>query len=314
MRRAVNHLRGGTVRFTLAGMWFAPPPDLPTRVLTRLPDSFRKPLANAWATANRGGEPVDCFLEGPCYDAAGRLYVVDIPFGRIFRIDGDDWSLLCQYDGWPNGMKVAADGTLLVADYRNGILRIDPATALVSPVIETVMSESFKGLNDLTLHPDGSILFTDQGQTGLQDPTGRVWRLHQDGRIDRLIATGPSPNGLVLNHAKTHLYVAMTRSAEVWRFFLRPDAVVAKAQCFARLPGGVSGPDGMAMDQHDRLFVCSPAHGCVWVLDPFGVPLYRIVSCAGRSLTNCAIAPDGKTLVITDSSTGSILSCEVPPP
>jgi len=37
-------------------------------------------------------------------------------------------------------------------------------------VIQTVLSESFKGLNDLTLHADESILFTDQGQTGLQDP------------------------------------------------------------------------------------------------------------------------------------------------
>lgn len=307
-------MRAGARRFTLPGMWFAPSPDLPTEILTRLPDRFRRPVASAWADANRAGEPVDCFLEGPCHDAQGRLHVVDIPFGRVFRIERGEWSLIAEYDGWPNGMRVAPDGSLRIADYRLGILRLDPASGAVSPVIATVMSESFKGLNDLALHPDGSILFTDQGQTGLQDPTGRVWRLHPDGRIDRLIATGPSPNGLALNRANTHLYVAMTRSAEVWRFQLRADAVVAKAQCFARFPGGVSGPDGMAVDAHDRLFVCSPAHGCVWVLDAYGLPLYRIVSCAGRALTNCALAPDGRTLVITDSSTGSILTCEVPAP
>ena len=102
------------------------------------------------------------------------------------------------------------------------------------------------------------MLFTDQGQTGLQDPTGRVWRLHKDGRLDRLLATGPSPNGIVLNTAQTYVYVAMTRSCEVWRFLLRNDAVVAKAQCFARVPAGTSGPDGLAMDATDRLYRQQP--------------------------------------------------------
>ena len=241
--------------------------------------------------------------------------VVDIPFGRIFRIEPDNtWTLLAEYPGWPNGMKVQPDGDLLIADYRHGLVRIDPATGATAAVLQTVGSESFKGLNDLTLHDDESILFTDQGQTGLQDPTGRVWRLHKDGRLDRLINTGPSPNGLVLNKAQTHLYVAMTRSCEVWRFQLRPDAIVAKAQCFARTPPGVAGPDGLAMDDADRLYIANPGHGCVWVVDPHGVPLYRILSSAGRMTTNCALTQDQRALVITESETGSILIAEIPSP
>ena len=294
-------------------MWFAPPPTLPTRVLTRLPDRFRRMARTPWSDANRAGHPADCFLEGPCFDAAGRLLVVDIPFGRIFRIADGQWSLVGEYDGWPNGMKVLPDGQLLVADYKNGLVRIDPVTGAVTPHLSTVVSEGFKGLNDLALAEGGVVLFTDQGQTGLQDPAGRVYRLHPDGRLDRLIANGPSPNGLALNRAGTHLHVAMTRSAQIWRFLLRPDSIVAKAQCFAQLPGGTTGPDGLAVDAQDRLFVCDPGHGCVWVLDAHGQPCYRIASCAGRMLTNCAFAPDGRTLAITDSDTGTILACDVPP-
>ncbi len=52
-----------------------------------MPDRFRRLERTEWADANRAGEPVDCFLEGPCYDAQGRLHVVDIPYGRIFRIE-----------------------------------------------------------------------------------------------------------------------------------------------------------------------------------------------------------------------------------
>ncbi len=295
-------------------MWFDPPVRLRTQVLARVPDRFHRPARSEWADANRAGAPVDSFLEGPCFDAAGRLHVVDIPHGRVFRVEGDTWTQLVEYDGWPNGLAARPDGTLLAADYRLGLVRIDPATGAATPVLRTVMSESFKGLNDLVLHRDGSVLFTDQGQTGLQDPTGRVWRLHSDGRIDRLLATCPSPNGIALNTAETHVYVAMTRSCEVWRFTLRTDAVVGKAQCFARVPPGTSGPDGLAVDAHDRLFIANPGHGCVWVVDAHGVPRYRIDSCAGRMLTNCALAPDQRTLVMTESETGTILACEVPPP
>jgi gluconolactonase len=212
-------------------------------------------------------------------------------------------------------MKAGPGGELLVADYRHGLLSLDPRTGAMAPVLETVMSESFKGLNDLVLHADGSILFTDQGQSGLQDPSGKVWRLWPDGRIDRLIANGPSPNGVALNRAQTHAYVAMTRSCEVWRFALRQDAVVGKANCFFRIPAGTSGPDGMTADAHDRLFIANPGHGQVWGVDAHGICLFRL-DCTpwGRMPTNCCLAPDGTTLLITESESGSVLAAEIPSP
>jgi gluconolactonase len=294
-------------------MFSSPPLRLETRVAYRLPERFRDRSGSAWVEANQPGVPTHSVLEGPCFDAAGRLHVVDIPYGRIFRIAEASWDLAAEYDGWPNGLKIMPNGHLLVADYRRGLVDIDPADGAVADKLATLASEGFKGLNDLTLGPDGSVLFTDQGQTGLHDPSGRVWRLWPNGRIQRLIDNGPSPNGLVLNRAKTHLYVAMTRSCEIWRFALRDDGLVNKVQCFARVPGGVSGPDGLAVDRFDRLFVCLPAHGQVWAFNAFGEPRLQIVSCAGRTLTNCTFTPDGDALVITDAETGSILTCDLPP-
>jgi gluconolactonase len=49
------------------------------------------------------------------------------------------------------------------------------------------------------------------------------------------------------------------------------------------------------------------------VIDPRGLPLYRVQSTNGRMTTNCALAPDGRSLVITESETGSILIAEIPP-
>lgn len=302
-------------------MWFTPPRAIPARLFASLPAAFRRPRRTAWSDANRGGAEIDSFLEGPCFDDLGRFHVTDIPNGRVFRLaEGGAWEVVAEYEGWPNGMAFAPrggphGGSLLVTDHRHGLLSLDPDSGAIAPVLETVLSESFKGLNDLVLAADGAVLFTDQGQSGLQDPTGRVWRLGADGRLDRLIGNGPSPNGIALNRAGTHCYVAMTRSCEIWRFALRPDAMVGKAQCFCRIPAGASGPDGLAVDAHDRLFVANPGHGQVWVVDPHGVIVAR-VDCTefGRHTTNCCFAPDGTTLLVTESGSGRVLAADIPPP
>ena len=101
-----------------------PPQVIEARVLTRLPDSFRSKRRNEWSDANKPGHEVDSFLEGPSFDRDGNLFVVDIPFGRIFRISPTlEWTLVAEYDGWPNGLAFHRDGSLWITDYRRGLLR-----------------------------------------------------------------------------------------------------------------------------------------------------------------------------------------------
>lgn len=158
----------------------SPPAVREAEVFTRMPAKFRKPdVQTEWARANRGGQATDSFLEGPvwCPDGRGHghLYVTDIPHGRVFRISMvGDWELVTEYDGEPNGMKFVDDAHLLITDYRNGLMLLDIKRGEVTPYLERRNSERFKGVNDLTFDSHGNLYFTDQGQTGLQDPTGRV--------------------------------------------------------------------------------------------------------------------------------------------
>jgi gluconolactonase len=236
-----------------------PPRVIETRVFTTMPETFRrKGVRTAWADANRGGAPADCFLEGPSFDADGNLYLVDIPFGRVFRVSAvGAWTLVAEYEGWPNGLKIHRDGRILIADYMHGLMELDPWAGTVRPVRTSRNSESFKGCNDLYIAANGDIYFTDQGQTGLHDPTGRVYRLAPDGRLDCLLTNAPSPNGIVLDAHESVLFVAMTRDNSVWRAPLMRDGGVAKVGRFCAL-FGASGPDGLAMDEAGRLIVALP--------------------------------------------------------
>ena len=170
------------------------PEVLTSTVFTRMPDRFRKPRKTAWADANRGGAEIDSFLEGPSFDRAGNLYVTDIPNGRVFRIDrAGAWTQVAQYDGWPNGLKIAGDGRILITDYKLGLWPLDLGERPVTPLYTHIRSESFKGLNDLVIAATVTIYFTDQGQTGMQDPTGRVYRLTPDKAASNACSTRPSP-------------------------------------------------------------------------------------------------------------------------
>ncbi len=298
-------------------MFFHPPRDVPTTVFARLPDELRRDNAdNEWVRAQPAGGPTDSLLEGPSFDRAGNLWCVDLPNGRIYRIAPDGaFTVVAEYDGWPNGLKFHRDGRVFIADYKNGIMLLDPATGAVTPYLVRANLERFKAVNDLHFALNGDLYFTDQGQTGLHDPTGRLFRVSAAGRVECLLDNVPSPNGLVMNLAETMVYLAVTRGNCVWRVPLRPDGGVAKVGVFVQLSGGWGGPDGLAMDNEGRLAIAHVGMGCVWVVDRLGEPVYRVRSCAGLHTTNAAFGgPDGRSLFITESGTGSILRAELDVP
>ena len=284
-----------------------PPLVRELEVFSSLPARFRAPRRTVWADANQGGREIGSFLEGPVVDALGNLYVTDIPYGRVFRIDAaGEWSLVAQWDGEPNGMKLLNAHELLVTDYLNGLMVLDQRSGQGRPHLTRRNTESFKGVNDLTFDAQGNLYFTDQGQTGLHDPTGRVYRLSPSGKLDLLLANVPSPNGIVLSPDGRFLHVAVTRGNCVWRMPVQRDGSVSKAgQFFTSY--GPSGPDGLAMDEAGRLLVANPGLGYVWVLNQRAEPVQVLRGPAGHSLTNMASGgPDRKTLYVTDSTAGEV--------
>jgi gluconolactonase len=296
---------------------FAPPKDIETEIFARLPDAFRGvDPANEWVAAQPVGSPPHSVLEGPSFDRDGNLWCVDIPNGRIFRVTPDGrFHLVAEYDGWPNGLKIHRDGRIFIADYKHGIMLLDPVNGKVTPYLVRANLERFKAVNDLFFARNGDLYFTDQGMTGMHDPTGRVFRVHADGRVECLLDNVPSPNGLVMNLDETMLYLAVTRGNCVWRVPLRRDGGVAKVGVYIQLSGGWGGPDGLALDEAGGLAVAHVGLGTVWVFDARGEPKYRVRSCAESHTTNVAYGgPDGRTLFITESGSGTILKARLETP
>ncbi len=295
-------------------MLFAPPKVIETTVFASLPDELKlKPGEICeWARGQPLGMPTRSLLEGPSFDRDGTLYCVDLVTGRVYTVSSSgEFNIVAQYDGWPNGLKIHKDGRIFIADYKNGIMVLDPATGKVTPYLERANLERFKAVNDLFFGANGDLYFTDQGLTGLHDPSGRVFRARPDGRVTCLIDTVPSPNGLVMNLDETALFVAVTRGNCVWRLPFTHDGNVTKVGVHVQLSGG-NGPDGLALDEQGGLLITHVGFGAVWVNDARGEPRYRINSCMGQHTTNIAFGgSDRNTLYITESGSATILKAKL---
>lgn len=291
---------------------FQAPLSINAEVFAEIPASFLiRNKRSSWGEVHLGTPDLPVFLEGPCFDREGNLWVVDIPWGRLFRITPRG-AVSCEleYDGRPNGLKFHRDGRAFIADGKNGLMVFDPRTGRIEPHLDGVLLQRFKGLNDLCFASNGDLYFTDQGHTGLHDPSGRLYRLRASGQVDCLLDNVPSPNGLVLNEAETVVYLAATRANAVWRVPLVADGQVMRVGTFIQLSGGV-GPDGLAIDSAGGLAVCHLGLASVWVFSPEGEPILRIRA-PGRPLTtNCTHGgPDRKSLYITTPS--AVLVAPVP--
>lgn len=288
-------------------------------VWSSVPDSLRDNQLTAFAAHQNSQKAAHSFLEGPVV-VDGKLYVVDIAHGRIFAIDLEtkEWSTVVQYEGQPNGMAWHPKRKqLLIADRIRGLVGLDPNSGKLDFILESFHGQPFLGPNDLVVAADGSVVFTDQGMTGIHDPSGRVYSYNfETKKTEILLRNCPSPNGLLFDKAEKVLFVCMTRDNAVWHAPVFPDGNLIRCGRFTSYYG-LGGPDGMTLDSEGNLFVCVVRTGIIFIHKADGTPLARILmpEGLGSAVTNLTWSSnedggdgEGDRLYITESTSGTILT------
>ena len=306
---------GTSFRIAMGDTALTGPTDVEAIAFTHLPDRLHyRGEPNDWVRTTRPGQRLHSFIEGPCFDREGHLWLVDVPYGRIFRVTPDgEWHLAHQYDGEPHGLALMPDGRLAVADYGHGLLALDPVTNAMAPICERVNTERFRGLGDVTCAPNGDLWFTDPGRSSLTDPTGRLFCLrHGQTRPELVLANVPYPNGVAIGPDGKQAYLSVTRANAVWRLLTQaPDPVHPMAGIHVQLSGGL-GPDGLAVDRHGRLAVAHAQAGRAWLFDRLGDTLARIRTPGGLWTTGVAFLPDGSGLIILEAETATVFRLSFP--
>ena len=184
----------------------------------------------------------------------------------------------------------------------------------------TVLANSFQGHrlnkpNDVVVKSDGAIYFTDPWN--IAPPPDEwdlqfngVYRLAPDrGTLSLLISHFVIPNGLAFSPDESVLYINDSRRRLIAAFDVLPNGTLARQseRVFADLSGPEpGGPDGMKVDTAGNVY-CGGSGG-IWIVDPKGKKLGRIVH-SEPNTTNIAFGGDDwKTLYFTTRSTlGSVM-------
>jgi gluconolactonase len=252
--------------------------------------------------------------EGPVALPDGTWLIVEggSERGCVTRLSADGRRSVIKQTGRPNGLALDAEGVIWVAESKiPSLLRLTMEGQC--DVIGTACNgEPFLFPNDLCFGPDGALYLTDSGvqienfapnnkiRTDYQDLDydGRLYRIDPTtGAVkkidDRLLFT----NGIAFG-PDDMLYLNETLSGNVYRYGWKDGEIRGPRALFGNVirpdaPPGWKGPDGMAFDEHGRLYVAVFGQGDITVLGTNGDVVERIAT-QGILPTNVAFALPGK--------------------
>jgi gluconolactonase len=250
------------------------------------------------------GEPISVYLERSGYSGN------DINHAGFQTRRGRMAVLLIG----PNGLSLDADGRLIyLATPDRAVMRLEPdGTRTV--IADRWNGKRFNGPNDLTIHSNGSIYFTDSVwgiRDGLANPDSELdfsgIYLIKDGETSLVYSDadhpGGFPNGITLSPDESVLYMN-AGSRNLMRFDVLADGGLANGDIF--YPG--EGSDGMKVDSLGNLYTTSGAGpGEVRITAPDGtrlgvleLPVLSGEPQAQVCATNVAFGDnDSRTLYIT---------------
>lgn len=243
-------------------------------------------------------------IEGPASGADGALYVVNLGRdGTIGRVDANGHAELfvsLPAGSIGNGIRVAGDGALLVADYSgHAVLRVDPATRAVSVFARL---DGAHQPNDIAQAPDGTLYASDPDWANPDN--GQLWRIDRDGRASLLETGMGTPNGIEVSPDGRRLYVNESVQRTVWVYDRGDDGALSSKRLLIRFDE--HGMDGMRCDADGNLYIARYGAGVVAIVSPAG-QLLREVPLRGRKPTNVAFGgADGRQVFVTLQDRGAI--------
>jgi gluconolactonase len=172
------------------------------------------------------------WAEGPAWNGVGRYLVwSDIPSNVQMRWIEDDSrvTVFRNPSGNSNGNTFDYEGRQLSCEHGGRrVVRYEP-NGTVTTIADRYQGKRFNSPNDIVVHPDGGIWFTDpiygirgnyEGSKGDSETKEAVYRVDgKSGQIEKVTDQPAQPNGLCFSPDYRKLYIADTgapRDITIW--------------------------------------------------------------------------------------------------
>jgi gluconolactonase len=242
------------------------------------------------------------FTEGPACDAEGNVFFTDQPNDRILKWSADGkLSTFMKPCGRSNGLCFDTHGNLWAcADEKNELWRIDPE-GKVHVVVKEFEGKLLNAPNDIWLHPDGGVYFTDpfykrdywkRGPTE-QSCQGVYYLGPEAAKLVRVVDDLQQPNGIIGTPDGKTLYIADIRADKTYVYDAQADGTLRNKRLFCSL-----GSDGMTIDNEGNVYLTGRG---VTVFHANGEQIKQIPVNAPWTANVCFGGKDRKILIITAS-------------
>ena len=205
------------------------------------------------------------WTEGPVYFGdGGYLLFSDIPNNRILRYDEETGqvSLYRKPSNYSNGHTRDRQGRLVSCEHFTRRVARTEHDGTLTVLIDAFEGKKLNAPNDVVVHSDGSIWFTDPGYGILYAYEGqhaefelptRVYRIDgETGQATVAIEEMDMPNGLCFSPDESLLYVSDTGDPENIRVYDVDGAELKGGRVFAEMSPGKA--DGIRCDVHGNLW------------------------------------------------------------
>ena len=258
--------------------------------------------------------------EGPLWwREGGYLLFSDVGNNRRIKYaPGQGTSIFREPTNRANGLTRDAQGRLVACEQDARRVTREEVNGI------SIVADKYQGLrlnrpNDVVVKTDGGIYFTDPfnrppaSPEKWDQPVAGVYRVASDlSKITLLIDSLVFPNGLAFSPNESVLYISDSWRRSIFAYDVAPDGLLNKQseRLFADLSGSESGvPDGMKVDTAGNIY-CGGAGG-IWIIDPKGKKLGRIVHGQPQT-TNVAFGGDDwKTLYFTSRTTLGMVKLKI---
>src|SRR5499427_9897669 len=259
--------------------------------------------------------------EGPLWwREGGYLLFSDIHHDRRMKYEpGRGVSVVLEPTNRANGLTRDRQGRVVACEHDSRRVTRQELDGSITVIANSFQGRRLNRPNDVVVKSDGCIYFTDPWTSPLPpeqwDLTfAGVYRVTPDlGTLTLLSDDFILPNGLAFSPDESVLYINDSRRGHIRAFELLPSGMLAKQsdRVFADLRGSEPGvPDGMKVDVEGNVY-CGGAGG-LWIMDPHGKKLGRIVHGAAAT-TNLAFGGDDwKTLYFTSRNHLGSVNVKIP--
>lgn len=198
---------------------------------------------------------------------------------------------------------VPVDEQKAVIALEDGIYLIDTRSGAISPFCPLEADLPGNRFNDGKCDPAGR-LWVGSMDFGTTHPTAALYRVDPDGTATKMLDSITISNGIVWTSDQKTMYYIDTPTGKIRAFdFDNSSGNISNERVAVEVPESLGYPDGMTIDENDKLWVGIWNGNCVAQFDPLTGQLLSRIEVPAHNVTACAFGgPHLDTLYITTAS------------